>query len=395
MRSFSVQEGKDFPGEFGLAPTADYAMKPCEQAYVDALKRAMDLMKRDVAADPDGNDDASTALRQARTGRRTRALNVLKAQASQFLAGLDAKIAADNVFTNRGRYLADLDRQTESLFLVEPAIDGGQVCDVLIRVADELPITSDPAAQAKRGLYVALGSARTVVKTVARRMEERAERPWRTRAARDRDRSRARALRDEYMKKLVDIGRLGLQDPHVELGNLALNGFRTEFVAQEAGRIKNSYLRSLGISAGIVAAVFFGLYIWVENTVNTYGFWYTHRIFLLAAGGAGIGTWLSFSIRRVTLGFDDLGVLEEDRLDPSLRVVFVVILTVVVCLLFWTGTMNLEIGNLKTGDLSNPKSALPLDAIALLVGIFCGIAERALATAVSGRATAFVKSVGT
>jgi len=42
-----------------------------------------------------------------------------------------------------------------------------------------------------------------------------------------------------------------------------------------------------------------------------------------------------------------------------------VILTTVVLLLFWTGAMNIEIGNLKTADLSNPQSTLPIGAIAL------------------------------
>jgi hypothetical protein len=186
-----------------------------------------------------------------------------------------------------------------------------------------------------------------------------------------------------------------LQGPHVELAKLALNGFRADFVAQEAGRIKNTYVRSLGTASGLVALLFLVLYLLVEYSWFTGEFWKKHQIFLLAGIGATIGTWLSFSIRRVTRAFDDLGILEEDLLDPSLRVLFVVTLTMIVCLLFWTKAMNIEIGLLKTGDLSDPKSSLPLGAIALLVGVFCGIAERSLATAVSGRAAAFVKTVGT
>jgi hypothetical protein len=393
VANFSVETRQRFPDEFVLVAVPGHTATTAEQAYVGNLNRVMESMVEDVAEDPAPTDEASTAINQARKERRRLALQELRAQADLFLAGeLSAQIAADNVFAIRGKYVADLERQTNSFFLVEPAWDGGQVTDVLIRVAEELPITSDPAAQAKQGLYVALDRARTVVKTVARRLEER---KWRTATARARDRLRARRLRDEYMRKLVEIGRLGLQHPHVELGNLALNGFRAEFVAQEAGRIKNTYLRILGITYGFFAIAFVILYIFSVFSENPNGFWYAHKIFFLAAGGAAIGTWLSFAIRRVTLGFEDLGILEEDLLDPSLRVIFVVILTTVVCLLFWTGAMNLEIGNLKTSGLSDPTSKLPLGAIALLVGIFCGIAERALATAVSGRAAAFVRSVGT
>jgi hypothetical protein len=118
---------------------------------------------------------------------------------------------------------------------------------------------------------------------------------------------------------------------------------------------------------------------WVDGIVQD------HNSFCLVGGAAAVGTWLSFSIRRVTLSFDDLAVLEEDLLDPSLRVIFVVALTMAACLLFETKALNIEIGELKTSQLSG--------ATALLVGVFFGLSERALATAVSGRATAFVKGV--
>jgi hypothetical protein len=110
-------------------------------------------------------------------------------------------------------------------------------------------------------------------------------------------------------------------------------------------------------------------------------------MFLIAATGASLGTWLSFSIRRVSLTFEDLGLLEDDLLDPGVRVIFVIALTMTACLLFWTGAMNIEIGLLKTGSLKGDGE------IAMLVGIFCGLSERALATAISGRATAFVKGI--
>jgi hypothetical protein len=394
MANFTVVDG-EFEGEFCLKATPCYTPTTDERPYMKALERFMESMARDRANDPPGPTEGEIALKQARTERRKTALKEVRDEANQFLNGeLSADSAADNVFVIRGKYRADIERQTNSLFLVEPLLDNGRVTDVIIHVSEGLPILSDPAAQAKQALYVALNNARTIVKTVARRLEDRAERPWHTSRMQERDKQRARRLREEYMGKLVEIGKLGLQDPHVELGNLALNGFRADFVAQEAGRIKNTYLKSLGLTVVLFSAALLIVYAIVDkNDIN--GFWHNHWVFLIAGAGAAIGTWLSFSIRRVTLGFDDLGILEEDRLDPSIRVLFVVTLTMVVCLLFWTGAMNLEIGNLKTSGLPDPGSKLPLGAISLLIGIFCGIAERALATAISGRAAAFVRSVGT
>jgi hypothetical protein len=59
------------------------------------------------------------------------------------------------------------------------------------------------------------------------------------------------------------------------------------------------------------------------------GWWYDDKAFLIAAAGAAIGTWLSFSIRRVELSFSQLAILEEDVLDPSVRIVFVIGLTLI------------------------------------------------------------------
>lgn len=395
MPDFIIEDGKRFDGEFILKACPLHDVTPDEQNYVKALVRAMDRFDLDRKGDPTETDAGSTALRQARQERREQALRTLRCEANEFLNDqLAPETAADNVFTTRGRYRADLDKMAIALFLVEPEWRDGQVVDVLIRVAESAPISPDPAAQEKQSLYVALDGARTVVKTVTNRMEERAGAFWHKHRVREREVRRAQRVRNDYMRKLVDIGQLGLQHPHVDLGKLALNGFRAEFVAQEAGRVKNAYVRSLGSAAGVTALLAFIAFALAREPSGLLGFLSAYKVFFLAAGGAAIGTWLSFSIRRVTLSFEDLAMLEEDLLDPGLRVIFVVILTMVVCLLFWTGAVNLEIGNLKTGDLSNPVSKLPIEAIALLVGIFCGIAERALATAISGRASTFVRGVG-
>lgn len=394
MPAYSVAEGPRFDGEFGLAADTGHAPTGDETAYTAALQRAMDAFERDRGYDPTGTDENSRALTQARGARRRAALAEMRTQADEFIAGtLNAALARDNVFTIRGKYVADLERLDQSLFVVELKVEGGQVTDLLMAVSEDLPLTSDPAAQDKRALYVAIDNARTVVKTVARRIQERAERFGRRNAAKERELRRAARLRSEYLQKLADIARNGLQHSHVDLAKLALEGFRSEFVIQEAGRIKNTYLRTLGAAAG-TGAVFFFVILVARSYLHAESIWNYREGFLLAAAGSAIGTWISFSIRRVNLGFDDLGILEEDLLDPSLRVIFVFLLTTVVWLLFSTGAVNLEIGNLKTAELSNPHSTLPIGSIALLVGIFCGISERALATAISGRATAFVKSLG-
>jgi hypothetical protein len=381
--SFGISDGARFAGEFRLEPVAGAVPSAAERAYLETLERVADALAADEEDDPSGTDPASRALTQERRRIRSSAAAELRGQADEFVAGvLPPEPAAANALVIKGKYLRDLERLAGSLFVVSEKIDPGTnfANDLLISVAADLPPPNDVPSPEKQALFVAISEALTVILTVCDRM-------------RDTESARADRLLDQYVRKLAGIGRLGLQGPHVALGSLALNGLKGQFVAQEAGRIKNRYIRRLGMATGVAALLSFVAY-WLSADVFRGSFLDAHKVFLLAAGGASIGTWLSFSIRRVTLSFNELGVIEEDLLEPSVRVLFVIALTVTVCLLFWTGAMNIEIGNLKTAELGSKSPTVQVGAIALLVGVFCGIAERALATAVSGRAAAFVKGLG-
>jgi hypothetical protein len=112
------------------------------------------------------------------------------------------------------------------------------------------------------------------------------------------------------------------------------------------------------------------------------------RNFFLLTAGASVGTWLSFSLRRPVLSFLDLATLEEDRLDPGLRVLFVTALASIVGLLLWTGAVTIGVGKFTTNDFVSH------GATALLIGLMLGIAERTMATAVEKRATEFGAAIG-
>ena len=145
----------------------------------------------------------------------------------------------------------------------------------------------------------------------------------------------------------------------------------------------------MGAAAAMAAVPLLVFYTIIAKGVGS-GWWYDHKAFLIAAAGAAIGTWLSFSIRRVELSFSQLAILEEDVLDPSVRIVFVIGLALTACLLFWTGVLNIQIGELNT----NAAFFMQKGSVAMLIGVLLGLSERALATAISGRAAAFVGSVG-
>jgi hypothetical protein len=386
----AIADGNRFDGDFTVAAAAGQQTTPDENNFIARTAVITGDLAADDAADPpaDGN---TLALRVARKEVRKRFAAQLREQARLVsINQIIPNIAADNLLVIKGKYRRDIERFEESLFVVRERLDNANLAvGVSIRVAAGLPPPNDIPSGAKEELYTALDSAEITITTACQRMLDRINRSWRTNAAKERERTRVRQLQDRYIKKLGGIGRVGLEGPQTALGKLALTGLRNEFVAQEAGRIKNAYIQSLGVASAVTAVAFIIPYVLISINNITSNWWHVHKAFLLAAAGAAIGTWLSFSIRRVQLSFDDLAVLEEDRLDPGIRVIFVVGLTMVACLLFWTGIMNLEIGNLKT----KPETFMVLGSVAFLVGVFSGIAERALATAISGRAAAFVRGL--
>jgi hypothetical protein len=168
-----------------------------------------------------------------------------------------------------------------------------------------------------------------------------------------------------------------------------LQGLKNEFVSLEADSVKNQYVRLLGRHVMLGVAIFVMVYVgllvapvWFPKVSVPIPF----TLFLLLAAGACVGTWLSFAIRRVILQFEDLALLEDDRLDPTSRLFFVVLLTLIVGLLIVTKMVGIKIGEVSL-DLSQ-------ETMAILIGLLCGISERALAGVVKTRADEFVGRVG-
>ena len=196
--------------------------------------------------------------------------------------------------------------------------------------------------------------------------------------------------RGEYLQKLANIAMAGLTSPDkVRFAKLALQGFKNEFVALEADSVKNQYVRLLGrhvlVGVGLFIIIFVAMFVvplrFPAATVPS-----PFTLFPLLAAGACIGTWLSFAIRRVILEFEDLALLEDDRLDPTSRLFFVVLLTLIVGLLIVTKMVGISIGEVPL--------ELNRETMAVLIGLLCGISERALAGVVKTRSEEFVGRVG-
>lgn len=189
-----------------------------------------------------------------------------------------------------------------------------------------------------------------------------------------------------YYDKVAGIAVAGIGQDQTLFGNLALQALQAKVVLRESGRVKNSYVRRLGFWSASLAVIFAILYFLARSGCGPV--WLLpKREFLMLLIGCFIGTWLSFSIRKVALSFGELSVVENDQLDPPIRLIFVAGLTMVVGLIFSTQLAAITIGNFNTNFLGSGTHAL-------LIGLFCGIAEQTLSTTVGSEASDFIAALG-
>ena len=216
---------------------------------------------------------------------------------------------------------------------------------------------------------------------------------------------------------------LGTDDPpgtasgKLSVAKGALEALRADVRRREAGPIKNSYMKKLGYPALVAATAFLLLFLLYEKSPGFFAaacgprswypdllcparpgagitalfpsevYQYRHLFVLLA--GCMMGTWASFAARKVTLTFDDLAELEQDRLSPAMRLIFTGVLTFIFALTFLTGMVQIEIGGFRTSDLARD------GVVAMLAGAFFGLLEQSLPAAIMERARTFSDSIGT
>lgn len=182
-----------------------------------------------------------------------------------------------------------------------------------------------------------------------------------------------------YFRQLLSLAQTGLvgKNAQPELARRALANVKREVTLREAGRIKNGYMRVLGWRA---------LYLGAPALVTAYvlrslGVHSLETMLLTVWGGCMGGCWLSFGARKPTVAFQDLQVLEEDRVEPLLRLVFAGLLAMIVAILAATGAVDVKLGALSASLLVKSYK------VAILVGILTGLAEQALPSKLLKRAT--------
>ena len=183
----------------------------------------------------------------------------------------------------------------------------------------------------------------------------------------------------EYYRQLLSLAQLGLVGPSAnpKLAQRALSTLKDDIVSREGSRVKNNYMMKLGktalligLPAVILAIIIMTLFASLV-TISSYLFMWT---------GCMGGAWLSFGARKLTITFEDLNILEKDRMNPIIRLIFAGLLTIVIGLLLSTKAITFEMGGLSTETITSNAQ------VALLIGFLCGVSEQALSAKVSQHA---------
>jgi hypothetical protein len=187
---------------------------------------------------------------------------------------------------------------------------------------------------------------------------------------------------EQYFLPLLSLAELGLSGEKAEpkVAKRVLEELKNEILLREGGRVKNKYMRELGKKA-----IWLGLPAFAFATVLFVGKVLPEQAsFLFLWAGCMAGVWLSFGARKTKLKFEDLCVLEEDRLEPTIRLIFVGLLAIIMGLLIITKVLEIKIGTLVLNNFDKDIR------IAFLIGGICGFSETLLPSKIRDQASKII-----
>lgn len=206
-----------------------------------------------------------------------------------------------------------------------------------------------------------------------------------------------------YFGQLLSFAQHGLVGEVAAPTNaLALiENLRHEVLLQEGGTIKNRYMRKLGLWAAGSAILGILIALVILSSTSSHAATEGEAAgdptanarrgaagFLLVWAGSQLGVWLSFGARKRIVTFDELPALEEDRLEPPIRLAFAGFLSVVAALTITTKFVSISLGGFDPANLkTNPE-------VALLLGALLGISEQVLAGKVANEASRLLDGFG-
>jgi hypothetical protein len=181
----------------------------------------------------------------------------------------------------------------------------------------------------------------------------------------------------KYFDQLLKIAQVGLvgENPHIDLSRKAILQLKTEIVNRESTSIKNMYLIDLGKVAIYYVIFFIVIYSAIEILVSKNIINFSYKIFSnfsILLCGSTVGVWISSTISKTQLEFDDLITINSNQLIPNLKIVFTSLLTIFFGLLFYKKVLVFKMSGISTESFADD------NIVTLIFGLVLGLNERLL-----------------
>lgn len=197
-----------------------------------------------------------------------------------------------------------------------------------------------------------------------------------------------------YFSQLLTLAQAGLvpenAQPVISLN--ALQQLKTEIIDKKSGEVKNTYFKTLGYKAIllgspplIIGLIIKGIYYFSDNDIISNLSVFSNFLYIWSS--CLLGIWLSFGARKTILSFEELTTIEEDRLEPIMRLIFVGLIALVFSLLFYKEAIVIELGSISTKQISKDSF------ISIIFGVFLGLSEKIIGQKITKKASSLFESI--
>lgn len=185
------------------------------------------------------------------------------------------------------------------------------------------------------------------------------------------------SIKKSYLNQLLSLAQAGLvgNHPKTDLSLQALDKLKNKICLKEGSRIKNKYMRNLGLYVllDILLLLLF------KYLLNIHNILYLNKYINVSIGSL-IGTWTSFGARKLQLSFEELSLIEEDGVNKWIRLIYICVCSSIILLFLSSKLIELSIGSFNINSINNSVD------LQFLLGIICGLIEYKIGTGVFNKA---------
>lgn len=198
-----------------------------------------------------------------------------------------------------------------------------------------------------------------------------------------------------YFNQLLGLAQAGLVPDNAQPGISlnALQQLKNEVVDRKSGAIKNGYFKSLGVQAlylgvpALALALLLKGFNYVFPNEDSLANLAVFANFILVWCSSLLGIWISFGARKTTLSFEELTVIEEDRWEPRMRMIFAGTIAMIFSLLFYKEALTIDFGPVSSKAIS--KDAF----VAMIFGVVLGLSEQILGKKITKKAASLFEHI--